>query len=219
MQEQLKDAGFSTSEGVFLLRDICIILLPSFQVYAKGIEEDDSASYLEHVDINSSHFIVDLLDWIQCQSNKETPGFTSDDDDDVKVYRSTRDLCVYDLLDEDINASPHRNLMIYTWGKKTRKSVPEGSQHTFDACCLGSKKRGLNIGKYNGLDEKIQQAIFRAASFSSFVNSIVEKVEKENLDCISIVCTKGKHRSVATAELIRQLYPLVTIRHLNKHLT
>ena len=41
------------------------------------------------------------------------------------------------------------------------------------------------------------------------------QVEHSNLSCISINCTKGRHRSVAAAEILKKTYyPNATVKHL-----
>ena len=41
------------------------------------------------------------------------------------------------------------------------------------------------------------------------------QVEHSDLKCISINCTKGRHRSVAAAEILKKTYyPNATVKHL-----
>ena len=43
----------------------------------------------------------------------------------------------------------------------------------------------------------------------------IQKIEEEDLGCISVFCTQGRHRSVSMAEAIRaRYYPQAEVKHL-----
>ena len=56
----------------------------------------------------------------------------------------------------------------------------------------------------NGLYEDVQKSVQTSSNFDQFMSFVIEKVEKDNLDCISIYCTAGRHRSVTCAELLKK---------------
>ena len=48
-----------------------------------------------------------------------------------------------------------------------------------------------------------------------WLQRIVQAIESGGLDCISIFCTKGRHRSVSAAEVLRaRFYPRAHVEHL-----
>ena len=49
----------------------------------------------------------------------------------------------------------------------------------------------------------------------AWLSMTVSKIEDGNLQAIGINCAKGRHRSVAAAEILKQLfYPAAKIEHL-----
>ena len=47
---------------------------------------------------------------------------------------------------------------------------------------------------------------------------VVEKIERDDLYAVSINCTKGRHRSVAAAEILRKVfYKEAKVEHLTIH--
>ena len=73
----------------------------------------------------------------------------------------------------------------------------------------------MNLRKMNGLSSEIQARISRCSLFPTWITMVIEAIETKNLSVISINCTKGRHRSVAAAEILKAVYyPKATIEHL-----
>ncbi|CAD7974759.1 unnamed protein product [Amoebophrya sp. A25] len=109
-----------------------------------------------------------------------------------------------------------RELKIYTWGRAILKGgPPPDTQANFNACVLTGKGAGINLKKQNGLDIEIQARVSRCSLFPTWMEMCVKKVANEDLKVIAVNCTKGRHRSVAAAEILKKLfYPNAKIIHL-----
>ena len=114
----------------------------------------------------------------------------------------------------------HRTLTIYTFGDKLKsKEVVKrlGSQFEINAKPLNGRGGGADT-KLNALeDERIMRNV--ASSMSDGVGWLMlqrtlQKIESEGLLCISIFCSKGRHRSVSMAELMRHYYMNAHVVHL-----
>ena len=139
-------------------------------------------------------------------------GFDGESKDDGMVpYDHTIDPLIEKLRKE---ASPERELKVYTYGTRYVFVDPEGVQARFDACHLRGE-RNSELAKLRGTDPKLQQVVRVIPEFPDFLKGIVRQVETENLHTISIFCRGGHHRSVTAAELLRPLYPKVIIDHMN----
>lgn len=65
------------------------------------------------------------------------------------------------------------------------------------------------------MSDEIQEGLTKDPMFFTFVRQVVRGIETNNLLVISITCTKGRHRSVAIAELLRKwFYPDAIVQHL-----
>jgi hypothetical protein len=119
---------------------------------------------------------------------------------------------------EDFGLEPQgspRNLLIYTWGRQLRKQSPVDSQKDFNAAVLNGRGGGANLRKENGLCKSVQNNVARCALFPTWLEMVVSAVEKNDLQAISVICAKGRHRSVAAAELLKQkYYPQAKLVHL-----
>lgn len=117
----------------------------------------------------------------------------------------------------DCNSS--RKLTITTWGTEqsgVRGHPPKESQYNVNASVLVSCKKGLNLKQMDGRDRQIQRRICRASTFDTLLRSTVKNIEKKELTNISVNCSKGRHRSVAFAEILKQYYyPMSTTHHPN----
>ena len=132
---------------------------------------------------------------------------------ETDLSRTNRDYLYHDLR-ATINLNRH--LVIYTFGKSYRRAAPKESQCTFNACVLNGRTPGLDIKKMNGLYLEVQRSVETSKNYDTFVSQIVQKIEADNLDCISIACTKGRHRSVSVAELLsKHVYLYSKIIHLD----
>ena len=117
--------------------------------------------------------------------------------------------------------STDRDLVIYTWGDKlkTKAAIKQlGSQFDINAKPLNGRGRGADT-KYNALqDRRIMQNVASSMSEGNgllLLSQAIKKIEAEDLSIISVFCSKGRHRSVSCAELLRmQYYPMARIAHL-----
>ena len=115
-------------------------------------------------------------------------------------------------LAEKIDVNHTRDIRIYTWGAMERK-FDETVEHSFDV-----RKISLDSdpGSITGLDENLQQTIENTQTFASYIQNVVKKIEKKNYTSVSVFCHRGRHRSVAIAEiwLKKTYYPQAKITHL-----
>eukprot|EP00443_Scrippsiella_acuminata_P074121 CAMPEP_0115538794 /NCGR_PEP_ID=MMETSP0271-20121206/89064_1 /TAXON_ID=71861 /ORGANISM="Scrippsiella trochoidea, Strain CCMP3099" /LENGTH=66 /DNA_ID=CAMNT_0002971705 /DNA_START=74 /DNA_END=270 /DNA_ORIENTATION=- len=58
----------------------------------------------------------------------------------------------------------------------------------------------------NGLSDEVQSNVASCGLFPRWISMVCAKVEGSDLHAISINCTKGRHRSVAAAEILKKLY-------------
>lgn len=157
---------------------------------------------------------VDLL--IKLYKERPAPSGASAIDDTAEVDES--DYSRYLPTPEDFGLEPKgssRDLIIYTWGRQLRKQAPGDSQRDFNAAVLNGRGGGANLRRENGLCESVQNNVSRCALFPTWLEMVVSSVEKNNLTTISVACAKGRHRSVAAAELLKQrYYPNAKVFHL-----
>ncbi len=113
-----------------------------------------------------------------------------------------------------------RSLKIFTYGKRYIFHPPKGTEKIFDAEVIrgSADKKSLTwkiLIKLRGTSPQIQYEQREARLFELFVEEIIEMIEKEDLHVIAIICKAGHHRSVAIAEMLKNLY----INGITKHLT
>lgn len=119
---------------------------------------------------------------------------------------------------EELEVDRNRHLLIYTWGKALRKCKPSDSQSNFNAGILNGRGGGVDLHKMNGTWEEVQRNVSSCSRFPGFLESICTKIETSTpapLHTVSINCTKGRHRSVAAAEILKKYYyPNAVLKHL-----
>lgn len=210
----LVSAGFlDCSGGVFTHSDRGVtveILASQLTITVDGIDAEDLMDWATiQIDADAGRFGVRLLDWVQAQRSPE-PGFLDGDDDDfeapgLECLPSPSSLAV----------KTDRTLHIYTWGKALRKAPPPDSQFNFNAGVLNGRGGGADLRTMNGLSEEVQNNILSCGLFPRWIEMVISKIEGAGLHTVSINCTKGRHRSVAAAELLRKVYyPGATMKHL-----
>lgn len=184
--------------------------------------ENNLKEHLENMYIetfNGDH--EKYIEWIlnEYDINDDIQGFTDNDNnennDNVKFENKGY---LYELLLKKANSD--RKLNIYSYGKKHRIKPPSDCQCTFNACILNSNRAGLDLKKFTGLDIEIQKRIESCSYFDKFMEMIITKIEKDNLNTIAIYCSAGRHRSVSCCEILKnKIYPKSTIYHmeLNKY--
>eukprot|EP00811_Abedinium_folium_P036098 NODE_8839_length_1466_cov_7.377894.p1 GENE.NODE_8839_length_1466_cov_7.377894~~NODE_8839_length_1466_cov_7.377894.p1 ORF type:complete len:388 (+),score=123.74 NODE_8839_length_1466_cov_7.377894:115-1278(+) len=209
----LASAGFEDCHyGIFMHGGlgVTVELSDTLSITVDGIATDDLADWVELQLQSGNDFGPQLIDWTTAQRSAE-PGFLEDDEAEPTGSAGI------DFLPSptDLNVSPQRIILLYTWGKAIRKSPPSDSQFTFNASVLNGKGGGADIRTQNGLCEEIQRNVASCALFPRWLEMVTSKIEGANLQCVSIVCTKGRHRSVAAAEILRKLfYRNASVSHL-----
>jgi len=206
----LQAAGFTAyGPSVFAHseRGVTVEVDQELFITVDGIDAEDLvdwASMQLAADVGS--FGERLLEWVTAQRSAE-PGFLEDGEADAGP----------DFLPsaEELGVKKDRELLIYTWGKALRKSAPGDSEHNFNAGILNGRGGGADLKTMNGLWEEVQNNVASCGLFPRWISMVCAKVEHSDLKCISINCTKGRHRSVAAAEILKKLYySRATVRHL-----
>lgn len=94
------------------------------------------------------------------------------------------------------------HVTIYTWGSKVHKTCPIKTDKDFNVAGISSyKPHGVDLSVETGLNEKIQKHIMRQKKFDLYSNTILKTI-RNGATTISVYCHKGRHRSVATAEIL-----------------
>merc|ERR1711935_491123 len=110
---------------------------------------------------------------------------------------------------------------IYTWGDALMKKTAlkaRRSQFDVNAKPLNGRGGGADT-KQNALqDHRIVANVAGSLADARGMQLLVQtlrKIEEEDLSTISTFCTKGRHRSVSLALLLKHgFYPHATIEHL-----
>lgn len=207
----LLDAGFKGyPNGLYShLKDgITVSLGDKLSVSVDGIESDDLTDWLELQLLEDlDKFGAKLLDWATaCRS--EEPGFA----------QGAEEVEVGDYVEylPTVEHNSGRDLTIITWGKAFRKVAPPESQANFNACILNGRGGGADLRVDNGLTEQVQKNVASCGLFPRWLEMCIHKIESEGLSIVSINCTKGRHRSVAAAEILKKVYyPAATMMHIS----
>lgn len=155
--------------------------------------------------------ILNLFNWVQAQRNIPNPGFISDENT-TNVDNGKNDQ--HNIL-KDLHFNTDREILIYTRGKAIMPSKPKKSQSSFNACVLDCRGSDINLKKMTGKTKIVQQKLLSCYSLPRWLKLTIDKIETNNYHTIDIFCTKGRHRSVGVAELIKKLYyPNAKIQHL-----
>ena len=138
------------------------------------------------------------------------------EDSCFEKYNGKTDM-FWKILHNKYDVNVNRKLKIYTYG--TNKSLPsqKGCQMIFDASILRGNQVNITektLLKMRGTNLILQQVIRTSLLFNGFINDIVENIEKNDYSVISIICKAGHHRSVACAEMLKNLYQNCTTTHL-----
>jgi hypothetical protein len=108
-------------------------------------------------------------------------------------------------------------LTIITWGKSNHKhwSKPPRSERNFDAqkMTFNNLYDDIDLERMRGDDDVLFERFIKTQRFLNFVKSIIKVVEKNNFKCISINCTRGRHRSRAVARAIGEHFARCIVIH------
>eukprot|EP00928_Gymnodinium_smaydae_P035476 TRINITY_DN24964_c0_g1_i1.p1 TRINITY_DN24964_c0_g1~~TRINITY_DN24964_c0_g1_i1.p1 ORF type:complete len:373 (+),score=47.05 TRINITY_DN24964_c0_g1_i1:140-1258(+) len=115
-----------------------------------------------------------------------------------------------------LGADGSRHIKIITYGRVAVQTPPLVERHyCVDHKGIRYRLSGREAAKVSGLDELIQARVCRCALFQDWLKDIVREIEGCNLASIGVFCWKGRHRSVAAAEMLRMCYyPLAEVTHL-----
>lgn len=160
--------------------------------------------------------IIPALKWLinELETNLECPGFEGFDDVDIPLEADN-----ISALLPDIPHKADRKLTITSWGTNQKGEgghMPSDSQYDINASLISSSKKGLNLKQLDGRDKQIQQRVCRASAFEFLLRTAIKHIEDGDLSIISTHCSKGHHRSVAFAEILRDYYyPKAVVIHPN----
>ena len=105
------------------------------------------------------------------------------------------------------------DLTIYTYGLSNHETSPIETQKNFDA-----SKLNIDIDDFKdttGMDIDLMELIKNTPRFVSFISKIALTVKKDKLKVISINCLYGRHRSVAAANILKDVFfPRAKVIHL-----
>lgn len=206
----LCSAGFSDFSGVFAEseRGVTVEVGEELSITVDGVDAEDLMDWASmQLTADPENFGARLLEWVTAQRSAE-PGFLEDED--------TQDTGPDFLPSADeLGVRRDRPLLVYTWGKALRKAAPGDSEHNFNAGILNGRGGGADLKSMNGLWDEVQSNVASCGLFPRWISMVCAKVEHSDLKCISINCTKGRHRSVAAAEILKKTYyPNATVKHL-----
>ena len=111
----------------------------------------------------------------------------------------------YIILDniDDKLIKKDRKINIYTWGIK--KHTCDKCDIIFDATLL-TAKINKDVRSLNGKNDIVKQSIINHPKFEIMMETILRNIEEDEPLTIGFICNHGKHRSVAFAELLKELY-------------
>lgn len=217
----LRDCGFvkcgpdiwvesTGGRGVTLERDGVQAL--GVWVSCDGLHNEDVIDFLRLLSEKSKPNAADYSTWPKqilqwTRANTTGDGFEEEEDGTGEDHNEI-DCSIETLfLNPELKriANPERELRVSTWGRALMKGPPIGAVN-FNASVLSGRGHGVNTRKMNGLWIEIQSQVSKCSMFPMWIELVIRKIEKEDIHHISINCTKGRHRSVAAAELLKKLY-------------
>eukprot|EP00035_Acanthoeca_spectabilis_P027583 m.467113 g.467113 ORF g.467113 m.467113 type:complete len:401 (-) comp25919_c0_seq1:42-1244(-) len=222
------------SEGITVIVSTTATVLVS----AQGVEANAIAAFLAlelEIAPNCAAFGARLIQAVKDMRHmaSDGPGEEVHDNEDEVDESTAQSRCraklpsaadlSCDIWPEGIQKiNSGRRIVIYTWGDALMKRSAlkaRGSQFDINAKPLSGRGGGADIRKYNALqDPKIMLNV--ASSLAEergrlMLKQTVRKIEEEDLQIISTYCSKGRHRSVSLALLLKLMYyPHATIEHL-----
>lgn len=200
--EGLKKYQFKNYNGYYVHPELGISVDQNNNI---TVDDLTSLEVDELKEIHGEKVIPVLVDYIKTKRTEDNqdPGFL-----DEKEEKTKNGLDFEYLLSLVEKVESGRKLLIYTWGKRLKKRKPYQSQRNFNASVLNGRAKGIDLRKNNGLNIRIQQVVSKCTSFRTWIRFLVEKIETDNLHTISINCAKGRHRSVAAAEILKKVFYL-----------
>mmetsp|Transcript_54545 Transcript_54545/g.65650 ORF Transcript_54545/g.65650 Transcript_54545/m.65650 type:complete len:390 (-) Transcript_54545:152-1321(-) len=146
------------------------------------------------------------------------------DDYDERCYAklpTSEDIQIHPRWDQSLTIDPTRQLHIYTWGDALMKKTAlksRRSQFDINAKPLNGRGGGADTKRNALQDGRIRLNVAASMADDRGLTMLVQtlrKIEDEDLHVISVFCSKGRHRSVSMAVLLKMAYyPQATIEHL-----
>jgi len=207
----LLSVGFQTYPGGLFSHPVHAITVYVVEgactVTVDGILTEDLTDWLNLQLEDVQTFGRNLVEWTRAQ---RADGFVPDDEEQAPAGGGLD----YLPSAEALKVQRSRELTILTWGKAFRKTAPPESQANFNAGILNGRGGGADIRVDNGLTEAVQNNVASCNLFPRWLEMVITKIETEGLGVVSINCTKGRHRSVAAAEILRrEYYPNAAVVH------
>lgn len=174
-----------------------------WQIEVDGIDTDEVNDFAKlQLDADPSCFGARLVEWTTAQRSEE-PGFV-----DGAEEEDPGNFLDYLPKPSDLGVVEDRPLTIITWGKALMKNAPADSQFNFNAGILNGRGGGADLRTMNGLSAEVQANVASCSLFPRWLEMLINKVEQSSpaIHTISINCTKGRHRSVAAAEILKKYY-------------
>lgn len=108
-----------------------------------------------------------------------------------------------------------KKLKIITYGKYFRNK-PKESEKNYDLMNISEKQENYTEShKLDTRNKKYKRKVSQSSKYKNICQEIIEDIENNNYNCISINCFKGKNRSVAMARTIQTYYPDAEIINLD----
>ena len=101
-------------------------------------------------------------------------------------------------------SAERREITIISWGNRLhRKGAPFKTDKNFNVTAVSDVKPRCDLSRLTGLSKEVQDHVTRQPLFPKFRDAIVQWVlANPKAMVISVNCHKGRHRSVATAQLV-----------------
>jgi hypothetical protein len=236
-------SAIEIAEGVAVLKRIAALLLKAgFKQCGSSISHFEKGITVEPTSKDSKEFLKvpvqivvdgidteDLQDWAELKIKEDLDNFASGLIEWATAHRSEESgfdqACPVDdkalqhlPSPQSLGADPNRVLHIVSWGKKHHNPgyQPPGSQFNFNACVLNGRGGGVDLRSARGTDKQLQINVASCSLFPGWISMVINKIESAGLSHVSICCTAGHHRSVAAAEMLKNIYyPKATVKHIH----
>lgn len=114
------------------------------------------------------------------------------------------------IVNRDYPKGPDlRELTIDVWGDmfhNKQSRVLRRVKKNFNAKVLNGRGGQVDLREFNGTDPRIQNNVMGCNKFYDWLVMVIKSVTEKDYHHISVNCSKGRHRSVAAAILLKKLY-------------
>ena len=163
------------------------------------VSEEDSIQRPQASIVLNAKILKEIVQWIDDCAKDDDEQF--DEEEEVEMTYDDK------MNIPEVKCDKTRQLKIYVWGRRRRKKVPGqyNIDHNFNACVLHGKKSGVDWRK-DGREDAIRNAVMKGRLFPSFMETMVKYIESEDMHSIGINCSKGRHRSVTCAIVLKTYF-------------